>query len=133
MSATPTARALAELRKMGFTAGVVEKWIPQMKRRVDLFGIIDLIAVMPGVGILGVQATSGSNHAARIAKANAEPRLKTWLASGGRFEVWSFAKQGARGKRKVWVLRREEIKPLDGYNPLREFEQVINQPAKEVA
>jgi hypothetical protein len=64
--------------------------------------------VVPGT-ILGIQVTSGSNHAARIAKAKAEPRLTAWLNAGARFVVWSFAKQGARGKRKQWRLREEAV------------------------
>jgi hypothetical protein len=82
--------------------------------RVDLFGVIDLVAVKQGVGIIGIQACAGGSHAARRAKAQAEPRLLEWLLSGGRFEVWSVAKQGARGKRKVWTVRREELIARDG-------------------
>jgi hypothetical protein len=110
---SPTQRALKDVRSLGFTAQVVEKWNPFAHIRQDLFGIIDIVAVMPGFGILGIQATSGSNHAARRTKSVAEPRLATWLASGGRFEIWSYAQQGARGKRKLWTLRREEIKAAD--------------------
>lgn len=106
---SPTARSLDELKSLGFAAQVVERWNAFAKKRVDLFGVIDVVAVKPGVGVLGVQATSGTNHAARRAKALAEPRLRVWLASGGRFEVWSWEKQGARGDRKLWTLRRQEI------------------------
>lgn len=106
---TPTQRTLKRARELGFEAQVVEKWVPQARRRVDLFGCIDVIAVQPGVGIIGIQTTSGTNHSARMAKARAEPRLQTWLGAGGRFECWSWAKRGARGKRKTWELRREAL------------------------
>lgn len=106
---TPTARTLAKLRADGWTAQVVEKWNPHSRTRLDLFGIIDVLACHPDAGILGVQATSGSNASARVKKAMDEPRLQTWLRSGGRFEVWSWAKQGARGKRKTWTLRWQPI------------------------
>lgn len=111
MKTSPTQRALAELRKLGFTAAVVEKWNPHAHIRQDLFGCIDIIAVFPGFGILAVQATSGEggNHAARRAKAISEPRLRKWLESGGRFEVWSFRKAGERGKRKLWAMRRDPV------------------------
>ena len=106
---SPTQRTLAEAKKLGFTSQVVEKWNSFARRRIDLFGVIDVVAVMPGVGIVGIQTTSGSCHAARRAKALAEPRLAAWLASGGRFEIWSWGNRGERGKRKEWTLRREEI------------------------
>lgn len=111
MKTSPTQRALADLRKLGFTAAVVERWNPHAKIRQDLFGCIDIIAVFPGFGVLAVQATSGEggNHAARRAKAIAEPRLRKWIESGGRFEVWSYRKAGARETRKLWTLRRDPV------------------------
>jgi hypothetical protein len=39
--------------------------------------------------------------------------LQDWLKAGGRFEVVSWAKRGARGKRKVWTVRREELTIAD--------------------
>lgn len=64
--------------------------------------------VTPGE-IIGIQATSGTNHAARRDKALAEPRLQAWLDAGGRFAIWSWRKAGARGKRKTWTLWAEGI------------------------
>jgi hypothetical protein len=61
--------------------------------------------------VIGIQATSGTNHSARVAKAKAEPRLAAWLGAGQAFEVWSWAKRGARGKRKTWQLREESVQP----------------------
>lgn len=104
---SPTQRTLAHCRKAQWTAQVVEKWNPHARIRQDLFGCIDLL-VLHG-GILGVQACAGSSHSARTKKALAEPRLKTWLLSGGRFEVWSWAKRGPRGQVKRWTLRRTSV------------------------
>jgi hypothetical protein len=119
---SPTAHALADLRKLGFLAAVVEKWNPHAKIRQDLFGCIDVIAVMPGIGVLGVQATAGggsgmSNHNARRRKSAAEPRLRTWLESGGRFEIWSFTAKTIDG-RKRYTLHREELKLDDLTSPI---------------
>ncbi len=110
MASKPTQRCLKDLKDLGFERQVVERFCIFSKRRIDLFGIIDILAIRPGIGVLGIQVTSGSNHAARRTKACAEPRLKMWLDSGGRFEIWSYAKKGARGKRKTWQLFREELK-----------------------
>ena len=105
---TPTARSLEFARRQGWLVDVVERWIAPARIRKDLFGCIDLV-VLTDAGILGVQACAGASHAARREKALAEPRLRRWLEAGGAFEVWSWAKQGPRGERKVWTLRREPI------------------------
>jgi hypothetical protein len=98
-----------EARKLGFVAGVVERFNSFTKRRNDLFGFADLVLMQPGVGIVAVQATSGDHHADRKAKLLAEPRCRTWIESGGIAELWTWAKQGERGKAKRWTLRRERI------------------------
>ena len=105
---SPTQRTLAECRKRGWTAQVVERWNPHARIRQDLFGCIDIVA-LTDTGILGIQACAGASHAARMAKCRAEPRMWEWFYSGGHFEVWSWAKRGARGKRKVWTLRTEGV------------------------
>jgi len=107
---SPTQRSLEYCRKNGWIAGVVEKWNPHARIRQDLFGCIDIIVIDDlEQGPLAVQATSGTGHAARRKKSIAEPRLKLWLKAPARFEIWSWAKRGPRGKRKVWTLRREPI------------------------
>lgn len=121
---SPTSRTLQELKQLGFTAGVVEQTVrgKGIVFKRDYLNCIDIIAVREGIGILGIQATSnnGGNHAARKAKALATPALRNWLESGGRFEIWSWAKQGARGERKTWQKRREEIRLDDLPAPAEE-------------
>jgi hypothetical protein len=111
---SPTARTLAECKRLGWVAQVVEQTVrgwqgsgPRMFKR-DLFGVIDIVAATPEC-LLGIQCTSGNNHAARMTKAIEEPRLRAWMVAGGRFEVWSWARRGERGKRKLWTLRRERL------------------------
>ncbi len=112
-SKSPTQRALQECRRRGWEAEVVEKRLPKVFITKDLFGVIDIVA-LTGDTILGIQVTSGTNHAARRAKALAEPRLRLWLERGGQFAVWSYEKQGARGKRKVYTLREEYFHTVRG-------------------
>lgn len=107
---SPTQRTLAKLRKDGYQAGVVEKWIPQTKRRLDLFGAIDIVAVGHG-HILGVQCTTASNQSSRIAKMRDEPRLTVWMENGGRLQCWGWSKKGPRGKRKTWQVSVTELTP----------------------
>lgn len=108
MVMSPTQRTLAECKKRGWIAQVVEKWNPHARVRQDLFGVIDVVAITHD-GLLGIQACAGSSHAARRTKALAEPRLAAWLGTGCTFAVWSWAKRGERGKRKTWQLRAEQI------------------------
>lgn len=112
-STSPTQRTLAEFKKLGYPAQVVERWNQYARVRVDLFGVIDVVAIAtsysgPGA-ILGVQACSGTDHAKRRAKILAENRARLWVEAGGRLELWSWSKRGDRGKRKTWTLRVEEF------------------------
>lgn len=108
MASLPTQRSLAECKKRGWTAQVVEKWNHWAKRRVDLFGVIDIVALTPG-GILGIQASASGDHATHREKILAEPRALEWIRSKGTLAIWSWGKKGPRGKRKVWSLMIEVI------------------------
>lgn len=139
---SPTERAIAFCKSNGWPRAVVEKWNPHTKTRADLWGCIDMLVLDDEPGTLGVQACAGASHAARARKvhdtilgvtpAGASPlglgvaaaksiALLRWLEKGNRLEVWSFAKHGARGKRKVYTLRRERI--TASWQPLQEPEQ----------
>lgn len=106
MASSPTQRTLALLRAEGWTAQVVERWNTFAGIRQDLFRCIDVIAVKAGEGVLGVQATSGSNVSARVAKIQELDEAQAWLEAPARLEVWGWAKQGPRGERKVWTVRK---------------------------
>lgn len=105
---SPTQRSLAECRKRGWIAQVVEKWNPHARVRQDLFNCIDIVAITPD-GILGIQACAGASHAARAAKMRAEPKTLAWLKAGAFLTVWSWSKRGPRNKAKHWTLREEVI------------------------
>lgn len=102
------ARALAECRRRGWEAEVVEKRIPRCFITRDLFGCIDIVAITDRT-LVAIQVTGGGHHTDRRSKVLAEPRLLRWLLAGGQFLVWSYDKRGGRGERKVYTLREEEI------------------------
>ena len=106
---SPTQRALAECKRRGWIAQVVEHTVPRTFIKRDLFGVIDIVAIANHSWIVGIQVTSGANHSARVAKIAAEPRAWSWHSAGGRLVVWSFALRGARGKRKRYELREQWI------------------------
>lgn len=102
---SPTQRTLKELRRLGYIAQVVEHWNGWAKKRQDLFGCIDIVA-LDEYKILGIQCTSGTNVSARIQKALDSHLVYAWLRAGGLFEVWGWRKIGARGRRKLYQVRR---------------------------
>jgi len=91
MASSPTSRTLELLRDTGWVADVVERWVPKTRVRRDLYGVIDVLAFhVEHSRILGVQATSGPNGAARTTKILKEPRARGWLRAGGELEVWAW-------------------------------------------
>ncbi|TKB74201.1 MAG: hypothetical protein E8D46_10140 [Nitrospira sp.] len=105
---SPTQRSLAHLKTLGYQAKVVEKWNPFAKIRQDVFGA-DVLALKSGEPVLVIQATTGSNHAARRVKLEEGGFIQLWHGSGATVEIWSWSQQGPRGKRKTWLLRREAL------------------------
>jgi hypothetical protein len=97
------------LRKLGFTAAVVERRIPGCFTTRDLFGIGDILGVHPGERVvLLIQTTTRDHLADRLRRVRAEPALPTLLAAGMRVEVWGWAKRGGR-----WHAARVAIRPGD--------------------
>ena len=103
MKIRPSQLTLNELRKNGYLCQVVERYNSFAHFRVDLFGIIDIVAIKDNE-ILGIQATSAVNHTTRVIKARKSDTLSKWLKAGGKFQVWSWAK-----KNNKWEVRKEEL------------------------
>lgn len=104
---SPTTLALKLLKEEGYTAQVVEHWVPVAHVRRDLFGIIDIVAVKAGVfGVFGIQVTSKANISARLHKASLNKHLLVWYKAGNRFEVWGSYKKD----NQLMMERRELVK-----------------------
>jgi hypothetical protein len=99
----PTQRSLEHMREQGYLCGVVERWNPHAKIRVDLFGFIDVLCVK-GEDIVGVQATSGAHVAERATKITEH---ENWplVCAAIRVVVHGWRKNAA-GR---WVLREVEL------------------------
>jgi predicted metalloprotease len=87
-----TALSLAHLRAQGYLCDVVEKRIPGCMITKDLFGFVDILAVRRGE-ILGVQTTSSSNMASRIAKIAEHENVGQVRESGMRLVVHGWKKR----------------------------------------
>lgn len=129
-STSPTARTLAECRKRGWPAGVVEKFVrfPPPGHHVDLFGVLDVVALATdstgrGQCTYGIQACAGADHGRRRAKILAEPRARQWVEAGNRLELWSWSRRvarnhdGSKSKRPRWTLRVETYEQMRAAAP----------------
>lgn len=124
MASLPTKRSLEDLRKRGFLVHVVERYNAYSRRKVDLFNFGDVIAIHPEHGIVAVQCCAGCDHSKRLIKMALEPKLDAWFAAGGQAWLMSWAKRGARGKRKLWTLREERLTPATMASVRLELEQM---------
>lgn len=107
---TPTERTLSYLRGLGLHCWMVERRL-KFNKTVDLFHIIDIIALTP-TGVMGVQST-GSDFAGHKQTLLVTRRLWTerWLATPGTSLMligWRRVKQGTGG-RMIWAPRIEMI------------------------
>lgn len=110
---SPTQRTLRALRARGLPAAVVEHWNPHARVRQDLFGIIDILALDPARGVVGIQCT-GPNLASRVTKLSGQGASATraWLSTPGtRLEVWAWRRiKVRRGLRRMkWEPRIYEL------------------------
>jgi len=108
---TPTQRTLAKLKADGYKAGIVERFIPRRNIRIDLFNIIDIIAIEPGE-ILGVQSTGSafSEHWHKLTEDKAQESYD-WIKAGGILELWGWRKLKVKrgGKAMRWEPRIKQI------------------------
>lgn len=105
-------KSLAEMRKRGYVCEITEHFNFYTKRKKDLFGMFDFVALHPDIpGMLGVQTTSRGNMNARIKKLQANPILALWCRAGLDAVVHGWSKKGLKGKRKLWTLDERPIVP----------------------
>jgi hypothetical protein len=116
MATSNVQRTIRELKNNGRKCAIVERWNPYVGKhgiRQDLFGIIDIIALDPEKGVVGVQAC-GSDFAAHIKKITQDMAQETedWLSTPGTsLEIWGWRKVKKKrgGKQMVWRPRIQEI------------------------
>ena len=102
---SPTSRSLGLMRSRGFPlVQVVEKWIPQARKRVDLFGFIDILCVSADGSVVALQTTSASNVSARIHKITDSASLALLRKAGWTITVHGWAKRKGR-----WQVREVDI------------------------
>jgi hypothetical protein len=106
---------LAWLRGHGYDPWITEYWSHYAKRRVDLFGFIDVLAVSDH-HLLAIQVSDDSHHAEHRKKIMALPVARL-LAYHMDIEIWSWGlrltgakrKDGKLDRRKEQTLRRDAL------------------------
>lgn len=118
-------KCMEQLRKDGYTlVQLVEHWnsfalrnkeVSQFikGKKIDLYGIIDVLACKPGA-ILGVQSCSNYNditvHIRKYAADNdKKTNLINWLEAGGKYELWAYERKDIPGVRKKWHVRIQKL------------------------
>jgi len=105
-------RTMRELKNQGRVCAIVEKWnafAGPHGIRQDLFGIIDVLALDPERGVVGVQVC-GQDWGSHITKLIEERAQETydWLSTPGtalELHGWRKIKKKRGGKLKIWRPR----------------------------
>lgn len=116
-SLSPTQRTLKALRERGLVSAIVEKFnshVGPFGIRQDLFGIIDVLALDPQTGVVGVQSTGKdfSSHRVKLLEERNQ-ECRDWLKTPGTtLELWGWRKVKLKrgGKAMRWKPRVAHIK-----------------------
>lgn len=79
-----TARSMNVWRKFRYIVDKVEQWNSFARKKKDLFGFIDILAMSPSCGdLIGIQVTSKSNMLARAKKICMDKKMEAqaWLVN----------------------------------------------------
>jgi hypothetical protein len=112
---SPIQRTLQWLREHGYEPAKTEHWNHFARRRQDLFGFVDVLAVNEN-DLLAIQTSDGAHHAEHLAKI-LESKAARLLAHYAQVEIWSWSlkltrerrKDGLLDRRKEYQLRRENL------------------------
>ena len=110
-SPSPTSRTKALLIEEGWTVEITERWNPHARRRQDLLGFGDLIAVKSNE-VRMIQTSTVAHLADRTAKILSILAARLWVESPARsIEVicWGKYKVKRGGKAMVWRCQRRML------------------------
>ena len=102
-SKSPTQRSLEYIRNEGMKPWIVEHWNAFSRKRIDLYGCIDILAI--GNGQTWAIQTTSSGVSARIKKIRESEYFPIMLESGWRVFVHGWTKN-SKGR---YIHRIEEL------------------------
>lgn len=112
------AKTMKLIRDEGFFIGKVEHYNSFSRKKQDLFGIIDYVAMGNGM-IVGVQSTSYASKSAHRMAILESSVLPVWLRSGGKFLLVCWKKNAIKKSKKALAAIEdgEEVKERYSYSP----------------
>lgn len=114
------AKTMKLIRDEGFFIGKVEHYNSFSRKKQDLFGIIDYVAMGNGM-IVGVQSTSYSSKSAHRMAILESSVLPVWLRSGGKFILVCWKKNAIKKSKKALAAIADdphtEVKERYSYSP----------------
>lgn len=98
-------RTTAILRQDGVKYWKVEYRNTWANKTVDLFNIIDILALDGGV--VGIQVCGGNDYMDHVRKLREDEAENTraWLEAGGRLEIHAWRKVKKKRGQKVWIWK----------------------------
>ena len=103
---SPTSRTTKLLRSEGYLCEICEHYNSFSRRRHDLLGLFDVIALKDDK-LIGIQITSESNNSARYRKMTDESsHLKAWLRTNNEAWIvtWKKVKHRWRYRKRILVM-----------------------------
>lgn len=110
MASKTTQRSLAWLRENGYSPTVVEHYNPYARRKFDLYGFLDIVALHPEhKGLLGIQTTTGDHLQERITKAKKISAFDLWIACGNRVQFHGWRKLAGKWTPRILEYPGDDI------------------------
>ncbi len=114
---SPVQRTIRALKEQGIKCSIVERFNPHVGEhgvRQDLFSILDVLALDPINGVIGIQccASDFKKHMEKLTVEKVQESID-WLSTPGtKLQIWSWRKTKLNrgGKAMRWNPRIQEIK-----------------------
>jgi len=103
-----TQQTIQLLRRRGFMAEKVERWIHTICKFRDLFKLFDVFTLKPEEGGVLIQSTEKGSLAAHRRKLLEDPRLPFVLMSSLRVQLWCWS-EVAGPNQSQWEVSVEEV------------------------
>lgn len=121
---SPTQRSLKYLRDQGMKPWVCEYWNSFARKRVDLFGCIDILCI--GNGETWAVQTTSTGVSSRVKKIQESEYFPVMLESGWRVFVHGWSKN-TKGKMKHRVVELTSENLLSSIDPVGSDEPACGQ------
>lgn len=105
MARSPSALTAELLKGQGYIVWTVERFIPGANIRVDLFGVLDQLAIKDGE-VIGLQPTSWTNVSARVKKIAESEHIAEVRKLGWTLLVYGWKRDA---KTKEWIHKVVDV------------------------